>query len=153
MGLSPTGFDSECRFVTSWLLPPILLASLRALLCTYCFATTFTKWGWSGTHHDPAAIGREFSYFTVLTYWGLTFYMLVACVHTFVYALRGRYWLKSFPRPLQALHSLFYTTVVTYPFLVTAVYWGVLYRGPWFKLTFNGWSNVQKPPITCFVPQ
>jgi hypothetical protein len=86
----------------------------------------------------------EFSYFTVLTYWGLAFYFLFAAIHTFTFARTGTPLLDRFPRPLQALHSLFYTTVVTYPFLVTAVYWGVLYSGTWFALPFFGWTNVSR---------
>lgn len=45
---------------------------------------------------------------------------------------------------MQALHSLYYTTVVTLPFLVTIVYWGVLYKGSWFKLEYDAWGNISK---------
>jgi hypothetical protein len=43
---------------------------------------------------------------------------------------------------LQALHYLFWTTIVTYPFLVTIVYWGVLFSH--FETTFALWSNVSQ---------
>ena len=86
----------------------------------------------------------EFSYFTVLTYWGLAFYFALSALHTFTYWRTGTPLLDRFPRLLQALHSLLYTTIVTYPFLVTAVYWGVLYEGPWFPRAFDGWSNVSR---------
>lgn len=46
------------------------------------------------------------------------------------------------PRALQAAHAVFYTTVVTLPFLVTGVFWGVLFRGPWFGVVEVGWANV-----------
>lgn len=82
---------------------------------------------------------------TVLCYWGLSFYFLTASIHTFSYALHGGTpLLNRFPRPLQALHSLFYTTIVCYPFLVTIVYWGVIFAGPWFPLEFNAWSNISE---------
>jgi hypothetical protein len=42
------------------------------------------------------------------------------------------------------MHSLFYSTVITYPFLVTVIYWGVLYKGPWFPEQFNAWSNISQ---------
>lgn len=92
----------------------------------------------------------EFSYFTVLTYWGLLFYFLIAAAHTLTYALTTRPLLDRFPRPLQALHSLYYTTVVTYPFLVTIIYWAVLYEGPWYGTTYQAWKEVSQHGINSF---
>lgn len=103
--------------------------------------------GYTCAHADAGGcliVRQSFSYFTILTYWGIAFYFLVAAFHTFFYALRGRSPLESFPRILQALHSLYYTTVVTYPFLVTIVYWGILFRGPWYDTEFEGWSNISQ---------
>ena len=87
---------------------------------------------------------RSFSYFTILTYWGLAFYFFFAAVHTATYALRGRPLLDSFPRPLQALHSAYYTTAVVFPFVVTVVYWAVLFAGPWFTDRVEAWENVSQ---------
>ncbi|EXJ82458.1 hypothetical protein A1O3_06271 [Capronia epimyces CBS 606.96] len=131
-------------FTTSWLLPPLLLSLLRLLVFTYALATQVANWIYDGTHASARAIGREFSYFTVLTFWGILFYSLVAGVHTLVYSIKGRAWLDSWPRVLQDLHSFFYTTVVTLPILVTLVYWIVLYDGPWFPIVFDGWSNISR---------
>lgn len=86
----------------------------------------------------------QFSYFTTLTYWGLAFYFLAAAIHTFTYARSGVPLLDRFPRPLQALHAAFYTTIVVYPFVVTIVYWGRLYSGTWFTEVYSGWSNVSQ---------
>ncbi|GAB0136855.1 hypothetical protein EsDP_00005143 [Epichloe bromicola] len=119
-------WDPSHRFETSWLLPPCILFAFPLHIHNPLL------------HHrlhvrNPPPLGgcetvrRSFSYFTVLTYWGLGFYFLVSSVHTLSYSLRGRPLLDTFPRPLQALHSLFYTTAVTLPFLVTIVYWGLLY--------------------------
>jgi hypothetical protein len=138
-------WDPSHRFVTSWLLSPWLLFAARAALALYIFVTRFFIIGWTCTHNDLGgcdAVGASFSYFTVLTFWGLAFYFLVAAAHSLSYALSGRPLLDRLPRALQALHSLFYTTVVTFPFLVTIVYWVVLYRGPWFDSQFEAWSNV-----------
>ena len=110
----------------------------------YAFFTNFFVIGWVCTHQGCVAAGDRFSYFTVLTYWGIAFYFLVAALHTFTYARSGVPLLDRFPRPLQALHSAYYTTVVTYPFVVTIVYWVVLYSGPWFPVAFDGWSNVSQ---------
>lgn len=137
-----TPFDPQRTFVTSWLIPPLALAILRLLFSLYAFTVTFTQWGILGARGDASVIGPEFSYFTNLTWWGISFYTLVAGVHTLFYALKGSSPLTSLPRPLQALHSFFYTTIITLPFLVTIVYWAVLYDGPWFTHAYNAWSNV-----------
>ncbi|KAH7156566.1 hypothetical protein EDB81DRAFT_395366 [Dactylonectria macrodidyma] len=140
-------WDTSNRFETSWLLSPWLLFACRALIALYAFVTRFFIIGWTCTHDSLggcAAVRLSFSYFTILTYWGIAFYFLVASIHTLTYAIRGRPLLDSFPRPLQALHALFYSTIVTYPFLVTIVYWVVLYDGPWFTVEFTAWSNVSQ---------
>ncbi|KAF4440240.1 hypothetical protein FACUT_3564 [Fusarium acutatum] len=140
-------WDPSNRFETSWLLSPWLLFAFRAFISIYAFVTRFFIIGWQCTHEDLGGcrdVGRSFSYFTILTYWGIAFYFAVAAVHTATYALRGRSLLDGLPRPLQALHALFYSTIVTYPFLVTIVYWVVLYKGPWFPKEFNAWSNISQ---------
>ncbi|KAK2601688.1 hypothetical protein QQS21_004763 [Conoideocrella luteorostrata] len=140
-------WDPSHRFETSWLLPPWILFACRALISLYIFVTLFFIIGYTCANPDLGAcesVRRSFSFFTVITFWGLGFYFLVASVHTCSYAVRGRPLLDSFPRPLQALHSLFYTTIVTLPFLVTIVYWGVLYESPWFELEFDAWHNVSQ---------
>ena len=143
---APTPFDPTHRFTTSWLLSPTILACLRLILSLYAFTTIFFIFGWDGTHHTLYLARQSFSYFTNLTYWGLAFYFLSSSVHTFFYARTGSSWLQTWPRALQALHAMLYTTVITFPFLVTIVFWAVLYSGTWFPVTFNGWSNVRDPP-------
>ncbi|KAE8150306.1 hypothetical protein BDV25DRAFT_113120 [Aspergillus avenaceus] len=143
LGADPS-LDHTHAFETSWLLPPLAYGVLRGLIALYIFVTIFFIWGWDGTHGDRAAIGQSFSYFTWLTYWGLGFYHLVACAHTTCYALTGRSVLfDRWPRALRALHSLFYTTITTFPFLVTIVFWAILHSG-WFNHTFNAWSNLSQ---------
>ncbi|KAM0206745.1 hypothetical protein ACHAQD_012328 [Fusarium lateritium] len=140
-------WDPSNRFETSWLLNPWLLFAARALISIYALVTRFFIIGWTCTHDDLGGckeVGRSFSYFTILTYWGIAFYFAVAALHTITYAIRGRSLLDNLPRPLQALHALFYSTIVTYPFLVTIVYWVVLFKGPWFPIQFNAWSNISQ---------
>ncbi|KAG5992852.1 hypothetical protein E4U54_003538, partial [Claviceps lovelessii] len=143
----------------------------------YSFTTLFFIIGYTCANAEfggCAAVGRSFSYFTVLTYWGLAFYFAVSAVHTLSYARRRNQsqsrsqsesqresqsesqgqstqsapppscLLDSFPRLLQALHSLFYTTVVTLPLLVTIVYWAILYKGVWFAYEFDAWHNLSQ---------
>ncbi|RYP32295.1 hypothetical protein DL767_005270 [Monosporascus sp. MG133] len=170
-------WDPTHRFETSWLLPPWALFAFRALFALYAFTTIFFRIGWGCTHpsstHDTAGDGgptntagapaevegercgstkASFSFFTVLTYWGIAFYLLAAAVHTATYARnstsRGPL-LARFPRPLQALHSLLYTTVTTYPLLVTIVYWAVLYPTSFgaaggFPNAYTAWSNASQ---------
>lgn len=124
-------------FTTSWALGPLILAIIRLVFSLYAFLVTFITFG-----VQPAGAGRSFSFFTSLTYWGIAFYTLVAGTHTLIYALRGRCWLDDWPRALQALHALFYTTIITFPFLVTIVYWAILYSSPYFTQSFNQWSDV-----------
>lgn len=142
-------WDPSRRYETSWLLPPWLFFACRALFSLYAFTDLFFTLAWACTHD---AVGgcqtarRSFSYFTVLTYWGLAFYLAVAAAHTLSYMLRsGRdSLLARLPRPLQALHALFYTSVVTLPFLVTIVYWSILYAGRGFPSTYDAWSNASE---------
>ena len=137
-------FDPLDRYTTSWLLSPILLAALRLLLSLYAFVTIFVVFGWNGSHKHSQSSRRSFSYFTDLTYWAIAFYFLFSGLHTLTYATTGISWLKKWPQPLQAAHAVFYTTIVTYPFLVTIVYWVILYESPWFPLVFDAWSNVRR---------
>lgn len=136
-------FDPLDRYTTSWLLRPILLAALRLLLSLYAFVTIFVVFGWNGSHSSSQSSRRSFSYFTDLTYWAIAFYFLFSGLHTLTYATTGNSWLTKWPQPLQAAHAVFYTTIVTYPFLVTIVYWVILYKSPWFPVVFNAWSNVR----------
>lgn len=140
-------FDPSSRFTTSWLLPPLSLAIIRAIFSLYAFITIFTIFGWNDSHHDAYQTRHFFSYFTDLTYCGLAFYFLFSALHTFSYERTGKSWLQNWPRPLQAAHAIYYTTAVTYPILVTLVFWVVLYT-TWFPIVEQGWSNVGEPSLT-----
>jgi hypothetical protein len=61
-------------------------------------------------------------------------------MHTFVYARKGYTWLERWPRRWQVLHSLYYTTVICFPLLVSLVFWVSMYTG--LTLTFDKWSTV-----------
>lgn len=110
------------------------------------FTTLVFVLAWQCVHAEErcTASQNQFSYFTSLSYWGLGFYFLAAAVHTFTYARSAVPLLDRFPRPLQALHSALYTTIVVYPFIVTIVYWALLFSGTWFAEVYQGWSNVSQ---------
>jgi hypothetical protein len=133
-------------YLTSWAFGPGLLAIIRLLISSYAFVVIFVTYG-----VRPASIGHSFSYFTELSYWGIAFYTLVAGAHGVVYALRGRTWLGSWPRLLQALHGFYYTTIVTFPFLVTIVYWSILSPNPWYPVGVDRWRDVSLPDAPSLV--
>lgn len=136
-------WDPSHRFETSWLLPPWVLFAIRFLISIYAFTVLIFIIIRNLVQHHVGTARLQFSYFTVLCYWGLAFYFLVASLHTFSYALSGGTpLLNRFPRPLQALHYLFYSTICTFPLLVTIVYWAVLYSS--FDSTFQIWSNASE---------
>lgn len=112
-------FDPTYRFVTSWLLPPGVLFGFRALLSLYAFATIFTVFGWNGSHGMSEESRHSFSYFTHLTYWGLAFYHAFSALHTGSYWITGTPFLARWPKALQIAHSMLYSTVVVYPWIVT----------------------------------
>ncbi|KAF2703563.1 hypothetical protein K504DRAFT_507786 [Pleomassaria siparia CBS 279.74] len=137
------GFDPTYRYETSWLLSPGLLSAIRALLSLYAFTTIFFIFGWNGTHNLAEDSRQSFSYFTNLTYWGLAFYTAVSALHTCSYWRTGKPLLARWPRFLQIAHGAFYSTVVVYPWIVTAVYWGLIFSNG-FPTKFATWSNASK---------
>ena len=116
--LSPTYIERLC---TSWLISPVLLFALRALISLYAFITRFTIIGYESTNGMGEAADHDSSYFTTLTYWGLAFYFAFAAAHTASYAFRGRAFLESWPGPLRWLHSTLYATITVYPWIVTGL--------------------------------
>ncbi|GME22304.1 Alpha beta hydrolase fold protein [Neofusicoccum parvum] len=133
-------FDPSHRFATSWLLPPGLLFAFRALLSVYAFVTAFFNLGWRGTQH-LGGVGQSFSFFTNLTYWGLAFYFAFSALHTGTYWLTGRPLLARWPPALQTLHSIYYSTITNFPFIVTIVYWVILSSNS-FASPFTSWYNI-----------
>jgi hypothetical protein len=97
-----------------------------------------------GSHtiqQSEAAIGQSFSFFTYLTFWSLGFYFLVSSVHTYMDTFRKRAWLHTWPKPLQLAHSLFYSSITSFSFLVGIVFWGTMNSG-WPAGRFEQWINI-----------
>jgi len=62
-----------------------------------------------------------------------------------IYSLTGRSILQKLPKFLQLLHSLWYSTVTTFPFIVTAVFWSLISVPPHkkaLKTTQLKWTNI-----------
>lgn len=151
-------FDPRRTFVRSHFISPFVLACIRLVMCIYSFTTIITCYTWLANEtatislkdvnigsytiqQSSAAIGQSFSFFTYLTFWSLGFYFLVSSIHTFMYAFRQQTWLHKWPKPLQLAHSLYYSSVTTFPFLVTIVFWGTMNSG-WPAGRFEQWINI-----------
>ena len=219
----PRPFDPTHKFTSSYLISPLPLALIRLLFCLYAFVTIFYSLGYESTssrESEQFGARHHLSYFTNLSYWGLSFYCLFSGLHGLAWHFESRtfsssaavarsengyshsdrektsngvenghhpstletgngsgaingtkeeisttaptilssqregtgkstIWhhldLNNWPRPLQVLHTMLYATIMTYPFLVTIVFWAVLYSNPWWPLTFDGWHNVGTP--------
>ncbi|KAE9980204.1 hypothetical protein EG328_000438 [Venturia inaequalis] len=129
-------FDAV-RFSSSWLFSPTVLCILRATFSAYIFACIITFLVMDGL---KGGAGYFFSYFTDLTFFGLAFYFAFAALHSGSYARTGTPLLARWPKFLQILHSLFYSTITIFPFLVTIVYWGIIFSG--FADRTGVWRNI-----------
>ncbi|KAJ6518202.1 hypothetical protein C8R47DRAFT_960011 [Mycena vitilis] len=136
---NPTAkFDPHHRFETSATLPPLALGSIHVVFAIYGVTTIVVS---MSLRAQPSA-AQSFSYLSNITWWGITFYHLFAAFHTLVYARTGRAPLDAWPRPLQLLHSLLFSTVVTLPLMVTIVFWAIQFTPDKFDTPVNAWSNV-----------
>ncbi|KAF2121084.1 hypothetical protein BDV96DRAFT_563551 [Lophiotrema nucula] len=136
-------FDPTFRYETSWLLPPSVLFAIRAFLSLYAFVTIFFIFGWNGTHGLSEDSEHSFSFFTNLTYWGLAFYFLFSAVHTCSYWLTTRPLVNEWPRTLQVAHGMFYSTITVFPWIVTIVFWALLFSGR-FPSQYSSWTNTSQ---------
>ncbi|TKX23437.1 hypothetical protein C1H76_4505 [Elsinoe australis] len=154
------------RHITSWFLPPFALACIRALFSVYIFATILTTIGLQVSSGNAYASRVSFSFFTVLTWYGLGFYFAVSAIHGFIYSARGRAGFASnsvvydaeagareqvggFRGALRWAHGWYYATVTTFPFLVTGVFWGLLANGALYS-PFSTWNNISEHALNSF---
>ncbi|KAJ3574391.1 hypothetical protein NP233_g1793 [Leucocoprinus birnbaumii] len=141
-------FDPKNRYVTSYLFSSSTLGSIRLLLGFYALVTNLVVLIYDGVRLEIA--DTYFSYFTHLSYIGLTAWLWASGVQTvaFANALKNgeepRYPLQSWPRIFGFLHEYLYTTIATFPFIVTIVYWVLLASSGSFSDGFNSWTNVSQ---------
>ncbi|KAL5534876.1 hypothetical protein ACEPAG_1341 [Sanghuangporus baumii] len=135
-------FDASATYATSPFLSPYALASIRLIFSFYTLFTLIFTLVWDAVREDDA--NSFFSYFTHLTYIGLCAYFFASGVQTLVYAVSNgkSYPLERWPRILQFLHVLLFSTITTFPFIVTIVFWAVLFPDNPFEDKFDVWSNV-----------
>lgn len=142
-------FDPSFSLVSSPLLPSLALALLRLILAFYGTVFVIFRLVYEGIRdHSDASF---FSYFTDLSYIGLLAYNWAAGVQTLAFALAlrspsraPRYPLQAWPRPLQFLHLLLQSTVVTFPVLVTAVFWSLLSSPSTLATRYSAWVNISE---------
>ncbi|KAF8557174.1 hypothetical protein OG21DRAFT_1407583 [Imleria badia] len=140
-------FDPTFHYVTSPILPPMILGSLRLLFAVYALITAITT---LALYQHPASY---LSYFTDLTYIGLVAYFWASGVQTIAFVLRGRksYPLQTWPRFLQLLHVLLHSSVIVFPIIVTVVFWALLASSATFATRYSTWTNVSQHVMnTCF---
>ncbi|KAJ6540587.1 hypothetical protein B0H19DRAFT_1036390 [Mycena capillaripes] len=132
-------FDPQYKFISSPVFSPAVLAGIRLLLALYALCTLCTVLGFD----VAAGEGKSFlSFFTQLSYIGVTAYYWASAVQTLAYTRWRWYPLQRWPRALQALHVLLQSTITTFPFLVTVVFWALLSSPDTFSTTFSSWSNL-----------
>jgi hypothetical protein len=159
-------FDPQDRFTTSWLLAPYPFALLRLLCASYILGTLLLLLvldaAWP-TVRGPDALVHSFSYFTNLSFYGLGFYFLFAGLHSLSHhahllsaspgaatsavnqtkrGLRRR--LRDWHPVLQSLHVLLFSSVVTFPFIVSLVFWTLLYNGVFWPEPVKRWTNISQ---------
>ena len=63
---------------------------------------------------------------------------------SFVLSGRRSYPLQHWPRPLQFLHLLLFSTITTFPVLVTAVFWSLLASPDTLSTKYAAWTNISE---------
>ncbi|KAK6612629.1 hypothetical protein H4I96_01842 [Botrytis cinerea] len=94
-------WDPSHRFVTSWLVSPWALFAVRASISLYAFFVLLFAifWEIAQLPNGGATARFSFSYFTILCYWGISFYFFFAALHTFTYARSGIPYSRAFRAP------------------------------------------------------
>ncbi|KAF8970852.1 hypothetical protein BDZ97DRAFT_1724568 [Flammula alnicola] len=140
-------FDRQLRLITSYLFSPFQLAIIRLVIALYVLVALVFILIWEGAKTKD--IDSFFSYFTNLAFIGICAYFFASGVQTFSYARnqksgRDEYPLQRWPRFLRCLHILLLSTVITFPILVTIVYWALLASSSTFSTPYSAWSNISK---------
>ncbi|KZT24301.1 hypothetical protein NEOLEDRAFT_1135074 [Neolentinus lepideus HHB14362 ss-1] len=132
-------------FVSSHVLPPFYLAILRLTLGKYALTTALAVLIKDGIDAGSAREFGYFSYFTDLSYIGLLSYLLAAGTQTLLYA-RGAPTSKPTRayRMLQYAHGVLFSTITTFPIVVTVVYWARLSSSSTFATTFSSYANISQ---------
>ncbi|KAF8873884.1 hypothetical protein BD779DRAFT_1651896 [Infundibulicybe gibba] len=119
-------FDPDCLLVTSPFFSPRVLGCLRILFGLFGLSSIIVVL----VHEIQSGEGAGyFSYFTRLSLIGLMAYFGAV---------------QSWHVVLRQMHVLLYTTIVTFPLLVTIVYWALLVSPSTFKTSYSSYANVSQ---------
>jgi len=145
LGITPSTIQSN-NLVTSPVFSPLVLACIRLTFAVYTLGTIIAVLAHDSINSSKHDAGGFFSYFTNLSYTGITSYFWASGIQTLAYALRGQktYPLQRWPRILQFLHRLLFSCITTFPFVVTVVYWSLLSSAETFGTRYLGWSNISQ---------
>ncbi|KAL0579022.1 hypothetical protein V5O48_002976 [Marasmius crinis-equi] len=144
-GVYETVFDPSCKLVTSPFFSATVLAVVRFLVALYTTTTLVIIMVSDGVEDGDA--GRNFSYFTTLTYIGICSYYWAAFTQSASYVARktrggSGYPLQQWPKWLQSLHLILGTSIITFPILVTVVFWVLLANSESLGSPMLIWRNV-----------
>ncbi|PSR75352.1 hypothetical protein PHLCEN_2v9215 [Hermanssonia centrifuga] len=140
----PAPFDTSYTLVTSPILPPLWLAATRLTFAVYGTVFIIFRLAYEGIkYHTDSAF---FSYFTSLSYIGLFSYFWASGVQTLLFALSGckRYPLQRWYKPLHFLHMLLLSTIITFPIIVTIVFWSLLSSPTTLSTRYSAWTNISE---------
>ncbi|EIM88717.1 uncharacterized protein STEHIDRAFT_75460 [Stereum hirsutum FP-91666 SS1] len=137
-------FDPACKLVTSPLFSPLVLAGFRLLIALYTLITLCITVAFAS---EDGAGDSYFSYFTHLSYIGLCSWFWASGIQTLIFGIRAgsgnrAYPLQTWPRILQFLHMLLFSTIIVYPIITTAVFWSLLTSSTTLSGTVNAWTNI-----------
>ncbi|KIM76712.1 hypothetical protein PILCRDRAFT_826110 [Piloderma croceum F 1598] len=146
LGISSSTTSRSTDLVTSPVISPPFVACIRLTLAVYTFGTALAVLIHDSGESSKHDAGGFFSYFTDLSLIGLTAYFWAAGIQTLAYTLRGEktYPLQRWPRFLQFLHRLLYSSITTFPIVTTVTYWALLSGADTFATRYNTWSNISE---------
>jgi hypothetical protein len=77
-------------------------------------------------------------YLAYLSFWALGFYFLISSTLTFLWTFRRRTWLETWPKSLHLAYSIYYSSITTFPLVVTTIFWATMNSG-WPAGRFEQW--------------
>ncbi|KAJ2082676.1 hypothetical protein H4R24_001426 [Coemansia sp. RSA 988] len=128
------------RIGTSRILNTGGLVLLRAVLFSYTLGVWICAIIFDAQHGEMSG---HFAYFTHLCYTGLLAYLGASLVHTVSSWRRGGTpsSFEGMPRTLQLLHWLLFESALVYAVVVTAMFWGLLYKAQTYSTAEHRWLN------------
>ncbi|KAJ7205494.1 hypothetical protein GGX14DRAFT_698523 [Mycena pura] len=134
-------FDTTRVLVTSPFLRPSVLGAIRLVIACYTLVTLV--FSVARGIKDAALF---FPLFTHLTYSGLCVYFFAAGLQTAVYARHREkgYPLQGSAKPWRFLYLALLSTITVFPFLVTTMFWALVYNSSTFASGSSGLSAISE---------